>query len=315
MAQTKKQGMSRLERRNTLIAYSFLAPNLIGFLALTMVPVLFSICLAFLNWNGGALNTITFAGLNNFRTLFTKFNFTRNEIGITLKNTSTYALFTVPLSIASSLLLALALNKAVKAAKIFRTIFFFPYVASLVAICVCWNFMFMKFGPINQLLRVFGINIETITGYNYFDEMMESPDFKDLDSIVCARMDMAGSLGKTPEHVDSDELQVICNTLFTKVRAKYPQMENVLGGVLSPKSYPFISGLDQKAVDVYEARKVIFKIPEAYDKKAVEGFAKGLMWELLWCENKMEFFDFYAREDEGKWKSIKEAYDYSVSLL
>ena len=155
-----KRGMSRLERRNTLIAYSFLAPNLIGFMLLTMIPVVFSVCLAFLNWNGGALNTITYAGLSNFKVLFNKFNFTRNELGIALKNTSVFALYTVPLSIACSLMLALALNKAVRAAKVFRTIFFFPYVASLVAMCVCWSFMLMRMGPVNQLLSLVGINIK-----------------------------------------------------------------------------------------------------------------------------------------------------------
>ena len=37
--------------------------------------------------------------------------------------------------------------------------FFFPYVASLVAICVCWNFLLMKTGPVNQILSLFGIKI------------------------------------------------------------------------------------------------------------------------------------------------------------
>ena len=40
----------------------------------------------------------------------------------------------------------------------FRTIFFFPYVASMVAICVCWNFMLMKDGPVNQMIMALGIN-------------------------------------------------------------------------------------------------------------------------------------------------------------
>jgi multiple sugar transport system permease protein len=151
--------MSKLEKRNTLIAYSFLAPNLIGFALITMVPVIFSIMLGFLKWNGGALNTITWAGLDNFRELFKRFDFTRNDLGVTLKNTVFYALFTVPLSIACSLTLALALNKAARAAKAFRVIFFFPYVASMVAVCVCWNFMLMKLGPVNQLLAHVGINV------------------------------------------------------------------------------------------------------------------------------------------------------------
>ena len=38
--------------------------------------------------------------------------------------------------------------------------FFFPYVASLVAICVCWNFLLMKNGPVNQILNAIGFSMK-----------------------------------------------------------------------------------------------------------------------------------------------------------
>ncbi|MDR0929484.1 MAG: sugar ABC transporter permease [Oscillospiraceae bacterium] len=154
-----KKKMSKLERRNTLIAYSFLAPNFLGFLLFTLIPVLFSILLAFLNWNGGTFDKISWAGFSNFATIFKNFSFTRSDLGITLRNTVVYTLFTVPITVAGALLLALVLNKAVRGMKFFRVVFFFPYVASVVAICVCWNFLLMKYGPINQLFSFFGINI------------------------------------------------------------------------------------------------------------------------------------------------------------
>ncbi|MDO5298575.1 MAG: sugar ABC transporter permease [Clostridia bacterium] len=149
--------MSKLEKRNTLIAYSFLAPNFIGFVVFTLIPVIFSIVLAFMNWSGGS--NITWAGLDNFRTIFKDFSFTKSNLGISLKNTVCYTVATVPLTIACSLGLALVLNKGVKGAKFFRAVIFFPYVASLVAICVCWNFLLMKNGPVNQFLRMFGLNM------------------------------------------------------------------------------------------------------------------------------------------------------------
>ncbi len=149
--------MTKLEKKNTLTAYSFLAPNFLGFIIFTMIPVIFSIVLAFLDWSGGS--TFTWVGLDNFRFIFKDFSFTKSNLGIALKNTVFYTLATVPLTIACSLGLALVLNKAVKGAKIFRTIFFFPYVASLVAICVCWNFLLMKTGPVNQILNALGFNM------------------------------------------------------------------------------------------------------------------------------------------------------------
>ena len=40
-AATARRKMSKLEKRNTLIAYSFLAPNFIGFVIFTLIPVIF----------------------------------------------------------------------------------------------------------------------------------------------------------------------------------------------------------------------------------------------------------------------------------
>jgi len=150
---------SKLQRRNTWIAYSFLAPNFLGFLLITMVPILFSVVLSFLNWNGGVLDNISWAGLDNFQTIFAKFNFKRSDLGITLKNTVFYTLATVPLTIVFSLSFAMLLNKAVKGAGFFRFVFFFPYVASIVAVCVCWNYLLMKYGIVNTFLNTIGFHM------------------------------------------------------------------------------------------------------------------------------------------------------------
>ena len=156
-AEASRRRMSKLEKRNTLVAYSFLAPNFIGFVIFTLVPVLFSIALAFMNWSGGS--KISFAGLDNFRYIFKDFSFTKSNLGIALKNTVFYTVATVPLTLVCALGLALVLNRGVKGAKVFRAVFFFPYVASLVAICVCWNFLLMKNGPVNQVLNAMGFHM------------------------------------------------------------------------------------------------------------------------------------------------------------
>lgn len=174
MAQTAaaktRRRMSRLERKNTLIAYSFLAPNFLGFAIFTLVPVIFSVLLSFVEWNGGAISNMKWVGLQNYASIFKAekvaekfmqgdffYFFERVDLGISLKNTIFYTVVTVPLTLICAIALAIALNKAVKGAVGFRAVFFFPYVASMVAICVCWNFMLMKDGPINQLIQAIGI--------------------------------------------------------------------------------------------------------------------------------------------------------------
>jgi len=160
MAQNAHAVAHRKQRRkNTLIAYSFLLPNFLGFLLITMVPILFTVVLSCLNWNGGVLEKIRWAGLDNFRAIFSNFSFAKSDLGITLRNTVVYALATVPLTIVFSLSFALLLNKAVRAASFFRFMFFFPYVASIVAVCTCWNYLLMKHGIVNSFLNSVGFNM------------------------------------------------------------------------------------------------------------------------------------------------------------
>ena len=158
--------MGRMERKNTLVAYSFLAPNFIGFAVFTLVPVICAIALSLFEWNGGDISKLKFVGLDNYATIFaTKkvaekglaYFFNRADLGIALKNTVYYTVVTVPLTIICALALALLLNK-IRGAVFFRTVFFFPYVSSMVAICVCWSFMLMKDGPVNQIIMALGIN-------------------------------------------------------------------------------------------------------------------------------------------------------------
>lgn len=163
-----------LKRKRTLIALSFIAPNFIGFALFTLIPVFVAVFMSMTEWGGGELTSMKWVGLENYAKLFTVpqryidrldnpnffsilgLFFEKVDIGIALKNTVTFTVITVPLTLMCSIALALVLNKAVKGAVAFRAIFFFPYVSSTVAICVCWNFMMMKNGPVNQLLMLFG---------------------------------------------------------------------------------------------------------------------------------------------------------------
>ena len=158
--------MGKLGRKNTLVAYSFLAPNFIGFAVFTLVPVICAIALSFFEWNGGDFSKLKYVGLDNYQTIFETKKvaekglgefFNMMDLGTALKNTTFFTLITVPLTIVCALALAILLNK-IKGAVVFRTTFFFPYVASIVAICVCWRFMLNKNGPINLIIMKLGVD-------------------------------------------------------------------------------------------------------------------------------------------------------------
>ena len=143
--------MKKKEWKNLATAYMFLLPNFIGFLCFTLIPIVCSMGLSFMEWDSA--NPMKFVGLENFKRLVTDSTFR-----ISLWNTVYYSIFTVPLTMAAALGLALILNQKLKGIHIFRTIFFFPHVASLVAVAVVWNLLFHPtLGPINNVLRAIGI--------------------------------------------------------------------------------------------------------------------------------------------------------------
>lgn len=153
--QLKKFELTKKTKRN-LIAYSFIAPNFIGFTIFTLGPILFAFLLAFLKWDGN--NPIEFAGLSNFIRLTSDLRF-RDA----LKNTIIYSLATVPLTLICALILALTLNQKIRFRNFFRTASFFPYVASLVAVAAVWNMLFSPAnGPVNMFLAKMGVAVDNL---------------------------------------------------------------------------------------------------------------------------------------------------------
>lgn len=141
----------KLETRNMLVGLSFILPNFIGFFIFILIPVLFSFVLSFMQWNG--FNEMTFVGLDNFIAIFNDKYFIQ-----ALGRTMIYTVFVVLITTFISLGLAVLLNKKIFAKGFFRSSIFFPYVASVVAVGAVWRMMFMRdFGPINELLRFFGV--------------------------------------------------------------------------------------------------------------------------------------------------------------
>ena len=145
-------GKQKRALRTNLIGYSFVIPNFIGYFIFIFLPVCFSFILSVMKWDGSNVPMV-FVGLQNFQKLFHDSTFI-----ISLKNTLWYAVFTVPLTLVASLLIAVLLNSKIKGIVVYRTAFFFPYVASLVAVGAVWNMLFQPdFGPINEFLRFIGM--------------------------------------------------------------------------------------------------------------------------------------------------------------
>ena len=144
----KKHRTLRQSRR--LTAYAFLLPNALGFLALTLIPILVAFGLSFLNWDFA--NPAEFIGVKNFARLLRDSGFK-----IAFKNTVYYTAVSVPATIVIALLLAVLLHQKVRS-QWFRTIYFFPEISSIIAVAVVWTRLYHPtMGPINSILRSIGI--------------------------------------------------------------------------------------------------------------------------------------------------------------
>lgn len=138
-------------KRQRMMGYLFILPNMLGVVVFFLIPALFSLGLTFTDYQFSNPN-YGFIGLDNFTRLFQDDNFT-----IAIWNTLLY-LAAVPVSLVLAFLVALALNRSVFMKSMLRTMYFMPYITSGVAIGFVWMLLFQPTqGPINGLLRAFGV--------------------------------------------------------------------------------------------------------------------------------------------------------------
>ena len=129
MAMTKsdKKLMKELQRSNhqNLIAYSFLAPWIIGFVVFSLGPFIYTFYLSFFKVTRSGLGySRTPIGFDNYVTaFFTNLDFVPNMISFVMLEL-TY----VPAIVIISFILGILLNRELKFRSGFRTIFFLPVI-------------------------------------------------------------------------------------------------------------------------------------------------------------------------------------------
>ena len=137
----------------TLAAYLFLGPNIIGFLIFTAIPVGAALVLAFYEWD--LLLGADYVGLANFRELL----FDDRVFREAFVNTAYFALVSVPLAVVAGLVAALLVNQALRWVVVFRSIFLLPYVTITVALSLVWKWLYLPdIGLVNRMLALVGID-------------------------------------------------------------------------------------------------------------------------------------------------------------
>lgn len=132
--------LRRTEERQAL---GFISPALVGLGLFTLFPVALSIVMSLFNWP--TFGTRTFTGIDNYLKLF----LASPDFWPALRNTFVFAIAYVPINIALSLCLAVALSSRIRGRGALRVLFFIPVVTPMVANILVWKMLLQPQGLLN----------------------------------------------------------------------------------------------------------------------------------------------------------------------
>jgi len=134
-----------VKRRTTLIAYLFLLPALSLLAVFTFYPVLFGTVLSLFEYD--IINPPRYVGLGQFQKLLGDRYF-----WIALTNSAKYVLV-VPVIQLCSILLAVLVNRRLRAIGLFRAAYYIPVITSWPVVGIMWTWMYDQQGVVNWVLR------------------------------------------------------------------------------------------------------------------------------------------------------------------
>ncbi len=137
--------------RQNLVAYAFLAPWLAGFFGLTLGPTLASLYLSFTRFD--LLSDPRWIGADNYSGLLADERWLAS-----VRVTLAYVSLEVPLKLGFALLIAMLLNRGLRAMSLYRAIYYVPsLLGGSVAIAILWRQIFGGDGLLNQFLHLLGV--------------------------------------------------------------------------------------------------------------------------------------------------------------
>lgn len=158
----------RKSNKEQIAGVLFASIPVIGFVLFGFIPLVFSLFMSFSDVPNFMIDSIQLYSIDNLFQNYISI-FQDEKFYKAIVNTL-YAAISLPLSMILGLFLAVLLNQKLKGSKAFRTIFFIPYVCSIVALTLMWRTLLDKnYGVINDFLNIFGVeDIAWLTDPNFF---------------------------------------------------------------------------------------------------------------------------------------------------
>ena len=128
-------------------ALAFLAPSLIGILAMVLLPTVDVVRRSFLSAMGNS-----FVGIENYKTILGNESFR-----LAVSNTARFLITCIPLLLFSSLVVALMLHARTRLQDLFRTTYLLPLVVPVTSVVMIIQTVFAKNGLLSALCFAFGL--------------------------------------------------------------------------------------------------------------------------------------------------------------
>lgn len=149
-----------------------------------------------------------------------------------------------------------------------------------------------------------GVNIETMTAYKNFKEMVNSDGFNSLYHITLGRVDFVSSMGKDRSYVNSDEIFDIAVDLFSQSREHTKKV--YLGGAITTDSETFLKKLFAKGLlDKFETRYVMYD-PAIALNNLQEALLNGQRLELGILRNRQQLYYRESQKESDRINMIAE---------
>jgi ABC-type sugar transport system permease subunit len=147
-----------LRRSDNISGYLFIAPSIFLFTLFVIIPFVYSFILSLSRAiPGSTLNDVVFSGFEQYIAALRS-----SEFWNSIKVTTIFSLPVVFFHVSLGLILAVLLNRKIPFRSGLRTIFFTPYVISMVVVAMIWRFMFSPgIGLVNIFLSFFGLDRNT----------------------------------------------------------------------------------------------------------------------------------------------------------
>ena len=146
-------------RRNQLrlAPWLFLAPGMAFFAIYVIIPIFQSFHISFYRWDG--LGEARFIGMQNYRDLLDD-----RAFYVSLRNNVKWLVLYL-LAIPAGLFIALFLNQKVRGIRLYKSLFFFPFVISQVVVGLVFAWFYNPaVGLLNPILSLFGAGPVNILG-------------------------------------------------------------------------------------------------------------------------------------------------------